>query len=133
MLTNGRTDRQTDDPTAVTLAAHVCRGFKDGHSSGKAALFGLDILERCTPLGTGKLPALPVEELMKLKQIMLHYFPQYWQNVAECGKNARQHLNTAAPAQSPELHVGDVAPDMDAHVHHVHVYTCHKIKYMHLV
>ena len=31
---------------------------------------------------------------------MLHYFPQYWQNVAACGKNARQHLNIVAPALS---------------------------------
>ena len=123
MLTNGH--RQTDNPTAVTLAAHACRGLRMAILLAREPCLDWTSWRGAHHLERGSFqPCLYIEELKKLKQIMLHYFHQYWQNVVECGKNARQHLNIAAPAQGPELHVGDAAPDMDAHVHHVHVYTC---------
>ena len=52
----------------------------------REALFGVDIMARCTPLGAGKLPGLPAEELKRLKQIILQYFPQYWQNIPQFEK-----------------------------------------------
>ena len=44
----------------------------------KEAIFGDDILVRCTPGGTRELPGLPVRELYELKKIILQQLPQYW-------------------------------------------------------
>ena len=47
----------------------------------REAIFGAEVMARCMPLGTGKFPGLPVQELYQLKQILLLKFVQYWQNI----------------------------------------------------
>lgn len=44
----------------------------------KEALFGEDVMVRCTPGGTRDLPGLPTTELFELKKVLLSQFPQYW-------------------------------------------------------
>ena len=46
----------------------------------REAIFGDDVMIRCTPFGTGTLNALPVKELQYLKDIMFQQLPQYWNN-----------------------------------------------------
>ena len=46
----------------------------------REAIFGDDVMIRCTPFGTGTLHALPVRELQYLKDIMFQQLPQYWNN-----------------------------------------------------
>ncbi len=42
------------------------------------AVFGNDILKKCTPKGRTKLPALPTDLLYTLKQTLLNACPSYW-------------------------------------------------------
>ena len=44
----------------------------------KEAVFGEEVMVRCTPGGTRYLPGLPTKELYYLKKIVLSQFPQYW-------------------------------------------------------
>ena len=44
----------------------------------KEAIFGEDVMVRCTPGGTRELPGLPTRELYELKKVLLSQFPQYW-------------------------------------------------------
>ena len=43
----------------------------------KEAIFGKEIMRRCTPNGTREYPALPQAELYSLKQIMFQQFPRF--------------------------------------------------------
>ena len=47
------------------------------------AYFGEDVLLRCTVNGFREHPALPIAELIELKQMMLMQFPKYWNSVQE--------------------------------------------------
>lgn len=38
-------------------------------------LFGVEVLKKCTPLGTGKEPGLPIVELNELKQFLFSKYP----------------------------------------------------------
>ena len=49
----------------------------------KEAIFGDEVMKKCTPVGGRDLPGLPVAELQMLKQAMFNKFPQYWQNPYE--------------------------------------------------
>ena len=49
----------------------------------REAIFGKDVMKKCTPLGNRELPGLPSEELFQLKKHILHEFPQYWRNPVE--------------------------------------------------
>ena len=44
----------------------------------KEAVFGEEVMRRCTPGGTRELPALPSMELYELKRTVLAQFPHYW-------------------------------------------------------
>ena len=44
----------------------------------KEAIFGEEVMRRCTPGGTRELPGLPVKELYELKKVTLAQYPQYW-------------------------------------------------------
>ena len=44
----------------------------------KEAIFGADVMARCTPGGTREYPGLPRKELYELKKIALEQYPQYW-------------------------------------------------------
>ena len=43
----------------------------------KEAIFGKAVMKKCTPNGTREFPALPREELYKLKTVMFKQFPRY--------------------------------------------------------
>ncbi len=47
------------------------------------AVFGPDVLKKCTPMGVGKknLPALPQDELYFIKQAILNNTPSVWDNL----------------------------------------------------
>ena len=47
------------------------------------AIFGKDVMKRCTPNGNRELPALPAQELADLKKSMFMQFPQYWRSPVE--------------------------------------------------
>jgi hypothetical protein len=49
----------------------------------KEAIFGDEIMKKCTPVGVRDFPGLPIVELQVLKQAMYNKFPQYWQNPCE--------------------------------------------------
>lgn len=61
------------DSKAGTLAVKLAR----------EALFGDDVLIRCTTFGNREHPALPVAELNQLKDELFQLFPQYWPNPVE--------------------------------------------------
>ena len=61
------------DSKAGTLAVKLAR----------EALFGDDVLIRCTTFGNREHPALPVAELNQLKDKLFQLFPQYWPNPVE--------------------------------------------------
>ena len=61
------------DSKAGTLAVKLAR----------EAIFGDDVLAKCTPGGSGELPALPNDELNLLKEEMFEQFSQYWSNPVE--------------------------------------------------
>ena len=62
----------------------------------RECVFGVALMRRCTPLGAGKLPGLPVRELQWLKQLMLERFPEFWGDVEQfTGRNASLHWNMA--------------------------------------
>ena len=44
----------------------------------KLAIFGVDVMKRCTPSGSSILPALPTDEMYKLKKVVFHTFPSFW-------------------------------------------------------
>lgn len=48
--------------------------------SAKEAIFGIEVMKKCTPSGTRDYCALPQEELFELKTIMFRQFPKYHQN-----------------------------------------------------
>lgn len=52
----------------------------------RECVFGVSVMKRCTPLGAGKLPGLPVRELQWLKQLILERYPEFWGNVQEYEK-----------------------------------------------
>ncbi len=43
----------------------------------KEAIFGKEVMKKCTPSGTRDFPALPQEELFELKTIMFRQFPKF--------------------------------------------------------
>lgn len=43
----------------------------------KEAIFGKEVMKRCTPSGTREFPALPREELYELKLIMFRQYPRF--------------------------------------------------------
>ena len=46
---------------------------------GREAIFGVDVMMQCTPLGGNmKYKGLPINELHFLKKIILQQYPQYW-------------------------------------------------------
>ena len=44
----------------------------------REAIFGNNVLQRCTVAGGRELPALPVSELGHLKEMLFNQFPSYW-------------------------------------------------------
>ena len=46
----------------------------------KSAVFGLDIMKKCTPLGSHSLKALPQAGLWEIKCLIFQEYPQYWRN-----------------------------------------------------
>ena len=46
----------------------------------KEAIFGVEVMKRCTPGGTKELPALPKEEMLALKKAVYKELPQFWQS-----------------------------------------------------
>ncbi len=44
------------------------------------AIFGPEVMKKCSPLGQSQHPALPQAELYMLKQILLDASPEYWTN-----------------------------------------------------
>lgn len=49
----------------------------------REAIFGDDVMRRCTPVAGRELPGLPIAELQLLKQTIFKNFPQYWSNPSE--------------------------------------------------
>ena len=49
----------------------------------REALFGDAVLAKCTPFGNREQPALPTNELNRLKEELFQLFPQYLPNPAE--------------------------------------------------
>jgi len=47
------------------------------------AFFGKRVLQACTVMGFRQYPALPVQELQELKQLLFGLFPEFWKNPAE--------------------------------------------------
>ena len=47
------------------------------------AIFGKEVLIKCTPFGYGGYPGLPVAEFNLLKQTVLNWSPSYWDNLDE--------------------------------------------------
>lgn len=47
------------------------------------AVIGLDVLKRCTPCGRSYYPALPVDSLYTIKQVLLDNFPEFWDEPQE--------------------------------------------------
>lgn len=47
------------------------------------AVIGEDVLKRCTPRGRSYYPALPVDSLYTIKQVLLNNFPKYWDQPEE--------------------------------------------------
>ena len=47
------------------------------------AVIGKDVLKRCTPFGRSYYPALPVNSLYTIKQVLLNSFPKYWDQPEE--------------------------------------------------
>ena len=55
----------------------------------KEAIFGVEIMKRCTPGGTKELPALPKEEMFTLKKAICKELPQLWHSqvsLKNCGE-----------------------------------------------
>ena len=65
-------------------AGFVRRGASEGNITmltvklAKEAVFGEEVMVRCTPGGSRDLPGLPTKELYHLKKIVLSQFPQHW-------------------------------------------------------
>ena len=51
-------------------------------SLAKAAIFGPDVMRRCTPSGSNAFPALPKAEMYYLKKIVFRTFPRFWHSPA---------------------------------------------------
>ena len=49
----------------------------------REAVFGEEVLAKCTVYGDRELPGLPVEELQQLKQTLLAQYPDYWRSQHE--------------------------------------------------
>lgn len=49
----------------------------------RESFFSEGVLAKCTVSGCRDLPALPLEELNQLKQVMLAQFPRYWASPQE--------------------------------------------------
>lgn len=49
----------------------------------KEAIFGEEVMAKCTVKGHRNYPALPSDKLAELKRTLLTQFPDYWQNPAE--------------------------------------------------
>ena len=47
------------------------------------AVFGVDLMKKCTALGGRELPGLPRVELYQIKQAIYDLFPSYWRNSAD--------------------------------------------------
>ena len=61
----------------------VSRAGKLSVKLAKEAFFGEEVMRQCTPLGMRGLPALPKEELARLKTTLIGLFPAYRRNPAE--------------------------------------------------
>ncbi len=55
---------------APTLACRIAR----------EAVFGTEVMKKCTRFGSKSLPALPQTELLEIKKAIFNIFPQYWGN-----------------------------------------------------
>ena len=44
------------------------------------AVFGEDLMKKCTPQGSRKLKALPQEGLWRIKVAIFKQYPQYWRD-----------------------------------------------------
>lgn len=49
----------------------------------RESFFGTDVLAKCTVMGCRDFPALPVNELNELKQLIFSMFPTYWNTPIE--------------------------------------------------
>lgn len=59
----------------------IIEKFKNYKSVSRA--FGKRVLQACTVMGFRQYPALPVQELLQLKQLLFSLFPEFWKNPAE--------------------------------------------------
>ena len=62
------------------------QSYKVGSLSCKLAreaVFGEDVLKRCTLKGNRHLPGLPSKELDELKSVMFSQYPQFWRAPVE--------------------------------------------------
>ena len=81
-------DQSKLQPVEVTLRKHkhlikVCSVGRLACKLARFAIFGEDVLRGCTPLGKADLPALPRQELAKLKDILLKQFLLYRRNLVK--------------------------------------------------
>ena len=56
--------------------SHLCRRL------ACECFFGKEVLTKCSPLGCGTHPGLPVAELNQLKQTLMDCFPRYWDDLS---------------------------------------------------
>ena len=61
----------------------------------KEAVFGEDIMRRCTPGGTRELPGLPYDELFALKKAIFAQCPQFWGVPEDLWKKCRDSIEQA--------------------------------------
>ena len=47
------------------------------------AVFGIEVMKRCTPYVTKLLTGLPILEILEIKKEIFNLIPQYWGNPAE--------------------------------------------------
>ncbi len=49
----------------------------------REAVFGTEVMKKCTPFGSKSLPVLPQTERLEIKKAIFNIFPQYWGNPLE--------------------------------------------------
>ena len=90
----------------------------------KEAVFGEEVMSRCTSGGTRELPGLPSEELYELKKTVLKQYPQYWKCLHDfegVWKKCRDSLEQACTCKTK----GPVVKH--AHVHNVYNLTMYNV------
>lgn len=68
---------------AGTLACKIAR----------EALFGVEVMKKCTLIGSRELPGLPVKELAQLKKAMFHSIGKLLSSLKEFGSGALRLFN----------------------------------------